>query len=223
MNAVLIRRLILKDWYMSRLPLSIIAAAGAALIALMYVRTEVSGFISLTGSFILLIFLGIILPIMTIVNERKHRNLPFVMSLPISPADYTAAKIIANLSAFVVLWLAIAAGVLGTIARAGTLGGMIPFGVAAALAPFVAFCLLVAVSLIAESELWTIVTMAACNVSYSFAWFFLIRIPRFRHDLQSPTAVWSQSILTIIGIEATLIVTAIVLTFYVQSRKTQFV
>jgi ABC-2 type transport system permease protein len=223
MNATLIRRMVVKDWYLSRVPLSIVAGAGAASGALMYVNTEVSGFIALTSSFIVLIFLGVLLPIVTIVNERKHRNIAFVMSLPISPGDYTAAKIVANVSAFFVLWLAIAAGVLGTIAGAGALGGLIPFGLVAALAPFVAFCLLIAVSLIAESETWSIVTLSACNVSYSFAWFFIVRNARFRHDLQSPMAVWSTPILTIIGGEVAAIVMAIAITFYFQSRKTHFV
>ena len=65
------------------------------------------------------------------------------------------------------------------------------------------------------------VTMGACNVSYSFAWFFLLRVPGMREDLQSPVAVWSQPILSILAVELATIVLAIGLTFYFQSRKTR--
>ena len=49
-----------------------------------------------------LIFLGILIPQLTVVNERKQDNLAFAMSLPISPAEYTMSKVLGNLSAFVV-------------------------------------------------------------------------------------------------------------------------
>ena len=38
----------------------------------------------------------------TVVEERNEQTLPFVMSLPISPMEYTTAKILANLLIFLV-------------------------------------------------------------------------------------------------------------------------
>ena len=42
--------------------------------------------------FTVLISLGIHLAMLTVVEERTQQTLPFVMSLPISPRDYTVAK-----------------------------------------------------------------------------------------------------------------------------------
>jgi ABC-2 type transport system permease protein len=222
MNRALIARLILKDWYLNRLLLVLIGAAGTLSIGLLYLRREDTGTVGLVSALIAAVILSILLPMQTVVNERKQHNLAFVMSLPISPMEYTAAKVVGNLSAFLVLWAAIAIGVLGTLARTGIFGGVIPLGMVAALSPFVTFSLLLAVSIVVESEVWAVLTMGATNVSYSF-WFLLMKIPGLREQLKSPVAIWSRPILWILAGQITVIVVALGLTFYLQSRKRDFV
>lgn len=221
MNRSLVLRLIVKDWYLCRATLALIAVVGSLSVGVLQWHGGMIGFSAILAALITTVFLSILLPMNTIVNERKKQNLPFVMSLPISPMEYTTAKILGNLSAFVVLWLAIVIGVVGPIARAG--GGLLPFAIVAALAPFVSFCLLLAVAIVMESEAWAITTMGACNVSYSF-WFVLMRVPGLRgEDMRNPIAVWSQPILLILTTEIAAIVLAIGLTFYIQSKKSDFI
>jgi ABC-type transport system involved in multi-copper enzyme maturation permease subunit len=215
--------MVLKDWYLCRVTLILTAMAGALCVGLLYLRQSGSSFVGLTGALIAAILLSVLTPIQTIVQERKQQNLAFVMSLPISPMQYTAAKILGNFSAFLLVWLAIAGGVIGTIARAGGFGGVIPLAVITSLAPFVAFCLLVSVAIVTESELVTLVTMGACNVSYSFGWFVLMRVPGLSQNLKSPIAVWSEPVVRIIAGELALSALCLGLTFYFQSRKTSFV
>ena len=223
MNHALIGRLILKDWYLGRSTLGLIAAAGGLSVAILYLRSEVTGFVGITAAFIATIFLGVLLPMQTIVNERKRQNLAFVMSLPVSPMEYTTAKVLSNLLAFIAVWAAIVGGVLGTIAMTGKYGGIIPVGLVLALGPFVAFCLLLVVAIVLESELLALITMGACNVSYSFAWFFLLRIPGLPDEIKSPVAIWSKPILSLVAGEIALIVVFLGLTFFLQSRKRNFV
>jgi hypothetical protein len=222
MNRALIARLILKDWYLSRLPLVFIGTTGIFSIGLLYLRREVTGAIALITALTATILLSILLPLLTVVNERKQHNLAFVMSLPISPMEYTAAKVVGNLSAFLALWAAIAIGVLGTLARTGIFGGLIPFGMVVALAPFVAFCLLLSVAIVVESEMWAVLTMGATNISYSF-WFLLMKIPGLPEQLKSPVAIWSRPILVMLAGQLTVIVASLALTFYFQSRKRDFI
>ena len=221
MNRALMMRLIAKDWYLSRVPLMLIALAGVVSTGLLY-SGKTAGLAGLISALISLVFLSILIPQLTVMNERKQGNLAFVMSLPISPAEYTMSKVLGNLSAFVLLWAAIAGAVLGTIAFIPGAGGVIPLGVVAALAPFVSFCLLLSVAIVTESELLAMVTMGATNVAYSF-WWFLFRLPGFGENLKSPVPVWSGAILTIIGAQISVILLALTLTFYLQSRKTDFV
>jgi hypothetical protein len=161
-------------------------------------------------------------PIQTIVSERKKRNLPFVMSLPISPADYTWSKVVANVSMFGVLWFAITVTIVMML-DAGGRGGWIPLAVVSALAPMVAFFLLIAVALVVESEFWALVTQGACNVSYSFIFMLLLQNEQLRTEATSRAAVWSPLILTIIGGEIAAMAVSLALAFYLQSRKTHFV
>jgi hypothetical protein len=221
MNRAVMLRLIAKDWYLSRMPLTLIACAGAASTALLYMRNSTSGIMAMISAVTTLVFLSIILPMLTVVTERKERNLAFVMSLPISSMEYTAGKVLGNLVAFVALWLALCAGFFGTLSMAG-FGGMIPIGVVVAFAPFASFCLMLAVAIVVESEIWAIVVMGATNVAYSFAWLAIVRFGLLK-DAQSPVPVWNERILLVLAVEITVIVLSIALTFFLQSRKTDFV
>jgi len=223
MNRSVVLRMMLKDWYLCRLTLTLTAMAGTLCVGLLYFRRSGSSFVGLTGALIAAILLSVLTPILTIVQERKQQNLAFVMSLPISPMQYTTAKILGNLAAFLAVWLVIAGGVIGTIARAGGYGGLIPVAVIAALTPFVAFCLLVAVAIVSESEPVTLVIMGACNIAYSFGWFVLQRVPGLPENLKSPVAVWSEPVVWIIVGQVALAVLCLGLTFFFQSRKTSFV
>jgi len=221
MHRALVMRLIVKDWYLSRVPLTMVALAGAVATVLLY-SGQTAGLVGIISALISLVFLSILIPQLTVVNERKLGNLAFVMSLPISPAEYTMSKVLGNLSAFVPLWAAIAGAVLGTMAFVPGAGGVIPLGVIAALAPFVSFCLLLSVAIVTESEMLSMVMMGITNVAYSF-WWFLFRLPGFGENLKSPVPVWTNAILTIIGGQIAVIVLSLALTFYLQSRKTDFV
>ena len=221
MNRALVVTLIKKDWYLSRVPLTIIAIAGALSTAILYLRSEIGGIVSMISTIIALVFLSILLPQLTVVNERRERTLAFAMSLPISSMEYTAAKVVGNLSAFLMIWLAISGAFIGIIAL-GPYDGIIPIAVVCAFAPFMAFSLMLAVAIVAESELWAMVTMGICNVAYSFAWLAILRLNLLK-DARSPVPVWNERILAVLGTEITVIVVAIALTFYLQSRKTDFV
>jgi ABC-2 type transport system permease protein len=223
MTQALVWRLILKDWYLNRATLAIVAVVGVLSVGSLYLRNGLASLLGMLAALFATIFLGILMPTQTIVNERKRQNLAFMMSLPISVRQYTSAKILGNLVAFLALWLPIVIGLIGTVASTGMFGGIIPLMTVAALAPFVGFAVFVAVAIITESETWAMTIMAACNVSYSFVWLFIARAPGVLADLRSPVAVWRQPMPAIVGAELALIMLALGLTFYFQSKKTDFI
>ena len=223
MTRSLVFRMMLKDWYLSRAILVIIACVGTASVASLYLRDNFASLLGMIASLFAIIFLGVLMPTQTIVNERKRQNLAFVMSLPISPMQYTAAKVAANLLAYLALWLPIAVGMIGTVAAADRFDGLIPLMVVAALAPFAGFMVFLAVAIVSESETWSMTTMAASNVSYSLIWLFLGTDAGFWKGLSGPVAVWSTPIVSIVTIEIGAIVLALGGVFYLQSRKTDFV
>lgn len=223
MNYRLVLRLVAKDWYMSRLPLSCVAIGGAVSIV-MIVQRDAIGFAGLVSSLIAVIMVSVIVPQVTVVNERKNKNLAFVMSLPISPLEFTASKVLGNLSAVVVPWALIAGTVIVLLWRSPEVnGGFMPFAIIAALMPLVSFSLLTSVAIVSESEFWSMITMGASNVSYSFWWVVVNAIPGMREDFRSPVPIWSDAAVTIIAIEIGICVLALALTFLLQSRKRSFV
>jgi ABC-2 type transport system permease protein len=222
MNRSLVMQLIRKDLYLSRATLVLGGLAGVLAVAILYLRNEVAGFVGLSSAIIVLVLVSIFMPMNTMVNERKKQNVAFVMSLPISPMEYTLAKITANLSGFLVVWVAVVAAVIGTFA--GTpFAGVIPLALIIALLPFVAFSIMLGVAIVVDSEFWSIVTMSVFNISYTFTWYFLMRIPGIRENLPSPVPVWSDAVQWLIASEIAVIVLAFGLTIYFQSKKRSFV
>jgi ABC-2 type transport system permease protein len=224
MTNSIIPQLILKDWRLYRTQLWF--SIGAGMIALGVVLQGGEGPI-VAGTvwfFIALILVGSMLPISGIVNERKKQNLAFVMSLPVSSIQYTTAKLISTVGMFLVPWVTLLIAAIVLIETRGIVPpGAIPIMLILAGMPFVGLCLMIGAALVGESEGWGIAANVACNSSYGLTWYFMSRIPALMADVKSPVPVWNSTVLKCLGIELGLIVLILGLTYYLQSRKRDFV
>lgn len=224
MKSGAVRTLILGDLHRHRLYILLSIASGGLALALVQIGGETATVLGSTWFFVALIVLGSMLPVSNIVNERKKQTLAFLMSLPLSVAQYTAAKVLSTVGMFLVPWVSLVAGGLSLIAgRRDIPDGMIPAILILALLTFVGFCLISGVAMVSESEGWTIAATIASNSSYGFAWYFLIRNTGVRQDLASPDPVWSPVVLTILAGEIAAIAVILGLVFFLQSRKRDFV
>ena len=224
MTDSIVRQLILKDWRLNRLQLFL--SIGAGLIALGVVLRGGEGpmVAGAVWFFISLVLVGTMLPISGIVNERKKQNLAFVMSLPVSSIQYTTAKMISTVGMFLVPWVTLVIAAVVLIETRGMLPpGVIPIALILAGMPFVGLCILICAALVGESEGWGIAANVACNSSYGLAWYFMTRIPGLMADVKSPVPVWNSTVLKFLGVEFGLIVLILGLTYYLQSRKRDFV
>jgi ABC-2 type transport system permease protein len=224
MTSSVVGHLILKDWRLHRLQILLSIATGAVALTITQLGGEGPMLIGTVWFFIALILVGTMLPIASIVNERKKQNLAFVMSLPISSLQYTVGKLVSTVGMFLVPWLALVIGALLLIETRGIVPhGVIPLALILALLPFVALCILTAAALVGESEGWGIAANVACNSSYWLVWYYLGRIPGLMANVKSPVPVWNSAALTILSGEFGLIALILGLTFYLQSRKRDFV
>jgi ABC-2 type transport system permease protein len=224
MTNSIVRQLILKDWRLNRLQLWL--SIGAGLVALCVVLQGGEGPL-VAGTvwfFISIVLVGSMLPISGIVNERKKQNLAFVMSLPVSSIQYTTAKLISTVGMFLVPWLTLVIAAVVLIETRGIVpAGAIPVALILAGMPFVGLCLMTAATLIGESEGWGIAANIACNSSYGLAWYFMGRISGLMADVKSPVVVWNPTVLKFLGGELGLIIVILGITFFIQSRKRDFV
>ena len=224
MRGSVVQTLIWADWHRHRMHILLSLVGGALAFALIQVGGELPTILGATWFFISLIVFGSMLPNSNVINERKKQTLAFLMSLPLSATQYTTAKIVSTVGMFLVSWLTLVIAALSFIATHPFFpDGMIPAVLILALFTFVGFCVIAAVALVSESEGATIAATVATNSFYGFGWYLLVRNPVIRADMKSLAPVWSREVLTILGVEIGLLVLILGLTFYLQSRKRDFI
>jgi ABC-2 type transport system permease protein len=222
MTGSVVGQLILKDWRLHRLPVVLSVAGGAAALVVAQLGGPTPFIVGGAWFFIALIIFGSLLPSLSIVNERKKQNLAFLMSLPISSIQYTTAKLLSILGMFLAPWLMLVISALLLIQERGFLPhGTIPLTLILATLPLVGFCFIAGGAFISEG--WGIAATVVCNSSYWLVWYVLMQTQGVTDGLKSRVAIWSPTVLTILGGEFALAALILGLTFYLQSRKRDFV
>lgn len=224
MNTRMIAILIRKDIGLTLLPVLAYTLLGAVAIGMTGIERHAWFY---GGSVLLitaLIALGFHPAMATVVGERKDQTLAFVMSMPMTPTDYTCAKLAANLLLFLVPWALLLAGSMAMIAmRPAMPDGLMPFS--AIVFGYLAACamLILAVAVVTESMQWTIVVQVACNLGLQGVMYGASNIASVKSTMHGNTVVWSEPVLLFIGIEIGLSLLLLGATFWLQSRKTDFI
>jgi ABC-2 type transport system permease protein len=223
MSTFMVKKLILKDWHLLRGTLLLYLAAGAVALGLVAKGSEATFYAGSILVITVLIALGIHLAMATVVVERTEQTLPFVMTLPISLNDYTAAKILANLLVFLIPWTAITLGTFAVLAgRTGYPAGLIPFSLLVLMEIFASYCLILAVALISESQGWTIGATVFGELALQGVMYYVSHEPTIAATMKGNRIVWSPPALHLLLGEVATILLLLGLTFWFQSRKTDF-
>ncbi len=225
MNTYIVRRLILKDWYLnSALFVAALIIGLGTLVAVAAAKATMLAVI--LGTIVLVtILIGMGAVIMSsMVNERRQQTLPFVMSLPVSYLEYTTSKIVGCLLIFGALWLTLLLGIIATILITPWFPhGMIPFIVIMAVEVLVSTCLIAAVSVTTESQGWTIGVTQVGGLALNAVGFSIVRLPGIGRTMSGHTIQWSSTSIVILLVEFALIALMIGIAFLVQSRKRDFI
>ena len=224
MKSNVVPQLILKDWQMQARMITLLTLAGAAAQGIMLIGGQ-AVIIGAVFFFVAIIFCACLVPMQNIVNERKKQTLPFVMSLPVSSAQYGVAKLVSTAGMFLIAWLALLGAALYMILVRHALPiGAIPMGVILMGFPLIGFSVVTGAALVGESEGWATAALAITNSSYWLAWYLLIRhVPSLTETWGGPVAVWSPAVFKILGVEFGAITLILGLTLYLQSRKHNFI
>lgn len=223
-NRSVVRELIWKDLQLNSVPLIVATVVSLLALGLMQVKREIPFFMGMIWFFVGMIVLACILPVNSVVNERKKQNLAFLMSLPVSAIQYTRAKFISTVGMYLIPYLiAISAALWVVYGRHMVPMGALPFGVILLLVPLVIFCIIASAALIFESEGWTMAATLFCNSTSWLTWYFMLRSPVMMADMKSNVIVWRP--FEFWALAAEFGVTALIfgITFYVQSKKRDFI
>lgn len=216
--------LVWKDWLLQRRMIILLTLAGAAALAMLLIGGQAI-IIGTVFFFVAMVFCACLVPMQNIVNERKKQTLAFMMSLPVSAAQYGAAKLVATAGMFLISWLALLGAALYMILGRHTLPhGAIPMGMILMGLPVIGFCLVTGIALVAESEGWATAALAITNSSYWLVWYLLVRyVPSLPQTWGGPVAVWSSTVVKILISEFAIVFVVLGLTLFAQSRKRNFI
>jgi ABC-2 type transport system permease protein len=222
MNGSIVPQLILKDLYLMRWMIGGSLVAGLVAMAMMPLGT-VSAYVSGVSFVCVLIILNIFLVLTNVAQERKDKVTLFVLSLPVSTTEYTVAKALANLIAFVVPWMILTAANIITIDLSQIPNGILPFWLAVLGYLLFYFCALLALTLVKDGTGWHTTAIVIGNVSVNFVIPFLLSRPSVTANAKGPVAVWTSDLVAFIAIEILAGLAALGVAVYVQSRRPDFI
>jgi ABC-2 type transport system permease protein len=220
LNYRMVKRLILKDWYLQRWPIAAYLPPGALGVALLAFGGQGFFYAGTILLATLLIILGIHFPLATVVYERKEQVLPFVITLPVSWREYTAAKVLANFGLFLGIFLVIGGASLVVMSlRTGIPGGTIPFMMLVMLELLCGACLLLMTAITTSSLAWTVGVSVCLDLFFQGYLFWLGRLPGIASQFEKPHAIWNSTVANLFLGEVGLIAVLILISFLVPARK----
>lgn len=223
MNYSMVKFLILKDWYFQRRALLLCFAGGVSSLAIIAFAGKVGFYLGLLALITIMIVIGSTLVMGTLVGERENQTLAFVMSLPISFREYTAAKILVNLLIFVPFWLTLVAGSVGLILASPIIHGLFAFTIIMAVEILASTCLMIAVALVTESKGWTVSALIAGNLAINVVGYIVAHIPGVSNGMFGTAILWRPAATISVAVELALIAAMLGGAFLIQSRKKDFI
>ena len=220
---IVTRKLIAKEFHVNRY---IVAGASAGgLLSVLVCALGKTGFS--IGSLMwmtTIIANGVILALYGVMTERKERSLLFVLSLPLSIADYVRAKMLGLALCFFIPWLvATVAAVVLVLVKGDVPDGLLPYTVLLSVYMLANFLVLLCWTLHVNSEAWISAAIVLTNMGVSIYMFVVGAQPGLQNHIWSPAPVWNQTAWTILIVELGVIALAFTLPFFLAARRRDFI
>jgi ABC-type transport system involved in multi-copper enzyme maturation permease subunit len=158
------------------------------------------------------------------MNERKERSLLFVLSLPLSIADYVRAKMLGLALCFFIPWVvATVAAVTLVLAKGDVPDGLVPYTVLLSVYMLANFLVLLCWTLHVNSEAWISAAIVITNMGVSIYMFVVGAQSGLQNFIYGPAPVWNQTALTVLIVELGVIALAFTLPFFLAARRRDFI
>lgn len=193
MSGSVVARLIRKDLFLARWMVLGALLGGGASLAIMPLTT-VTAYVGGVTFVCVLVILNIVLVMTGVVQERKDKTQIFVLSLPVSTAQYVAAKVAANALAFTVPWLLLTAAAVAVVVHTPIPDGLLPFWIVLLGYLLAYYFVLLGVALFTGSNVWHATAITIGNISVNLLIPFLLNLPSIAAQTRSPAAVWTADV-----------------------------
>ena len=222
MSASIVRKLVVKDLFLSRW--IVLGSTIAGLVSLAVAPLgPVMFYVSSISLICVLIVLNIFLVMNGVLQEKKDKVLLFVLSLPISTTQYARTKMTATLVAFFVPWLLLTGASIFVLKATALPDGLMPFTVATLLYLLCYHCLLLGVAIVAESVAWITTVIVLGNVSVNFFIPLVFRLPSAGPHVSTEAVRWGPDLFAVFIVEIIFCVVILGLALLLQSRRKEFI
>jgi ABC-type Na+ efflux pump permease subunit len=220
---IVVRKLIAKELHVNRYIL-VGASAGGVLSVLIAALGKTGFSIGSLMWLTTIIANGVMLALYGVMNERKERSLLFVLSLPLSIAEYVRAKMLGLALGFFIPWLvASVAAVVLVLAKGDVPDGLLPYTVLLSVYMLANFMVLLCWTLHVNSEAWISAAIVLTNMGVSIYMFVVGAQPGLQDHIWGPAPVWNQTAWTILIVELGVIALAFTLPFFLAARRRDFI
>ncbi|HZF27804.1 MAG TPA: hypothetical protein VE907_01675 [Gammaproteobacteria bacterium] len=222
MSHSIVRQLVVKDLRLARLLVAGSFATGVLSLAVSP-WSKVAFFVGCSVFVVVLVLLNVMHVSTSVIGDRKEKTRLFFLSMPVSTTQYNVAKLVSSLIVYAVPAALLTLAAIALLLATPLPNGFIPLTVAVAVHCLLYFCVFLAVGLVTDSAGWMTTVIVGGNVSVSFVIPFLLNLPSLQPSLGTETAVWGADLVGFMAIELALCAAALVISFVVNSRKTEFV
>jgi hypothetical protein len=166
---------------------------------------------------------AVILPMFTIVNERKEKSRLFVLSLPVSRGDYLLAKVIGVTFSFLIPWSVLLAVALAVILATPVPDGMFVYTTLIMMFAFADFCVVACAATFIDKEGLMALVIICMNMSVTFFIVGISSLTSIGADTLRDVVNWRPPALTILGSEVAAIVVAFLVLLWIAGREPEVV
>lgn len=222
LNIPVIKLLVAKDWRLFQKQLAVCVLAGIASLCFLGLAKPWAFYVGSLMLIIVMVSAACFSIATSLVVERKEQTLAFVMSLPVSPLDFTVAKLVGNLVTFLVPFLLMLAGTLAVVLFTPLPDGLFVYALLIFGYILFAFTVSLAIAMAVETEGWATFGMIAPMVMINPYMMALSQVPDISDRVGVDAIVWTPPAVLILSVLATLAVALVATTAWRHARRPAF-
>ncbi|MFY2763937.1 hypothetical protein [Arenimonas sp. MALMAid1274] len=222
LNLPVIKLLVAKDWQLFQKQLALYVLAGIVALAFLGLARPWAFYVGSLMLLIVMVSVACFSIATSLVTERKEKTLAFVMSLPVSPLDFTVAKLAGNLLTFAVPFLLIAGGTVAVVLMTPLPDGLFVYALLIFGYVLFAFSVSLAVAMSVESEGWVTFTMIGTMVLLNPYIMGLGQVPGISTHVARDAIVWTPEATGLLAVLVVLSAVVLAATAWVHARKPAF-
>lgn len=222
LNIPVIRLLVAKDWQLFQKQLALYVLGGIVALCFLGLAKPWAFYVGSLMLIIVMVSIACFSISTSLMNERKEKTLAFVMSLPVSPLDFTLAKLAGNAITFAVPFVLILVGTLAVVLLTPLPDGLVVYSLLIFAYIGFAFCVALAVVMSVESEGWATFAMIGSMVMINPYMMVLSQVPAIKERISADAVVWTPEALAVMATLLVLGAAVVGITTWVHARKPAF-